>query len=73
MISLTYFLLKIYLYQWIICALIWIPKVNLAGRVFQPHGLGHFIGNDVHDVGGYLEGHRPRQEGKPLKFNNFVV
>ena len=40
-------------------------KVNLVGRVFQPAGLGHFIGLDVHDVGGYLEGHPPRDETGP--------
>eukprot|EP00096_Caligus_rogercresseyi_P012986 TRINITY_DN565_c0_g1_i1.p1 TRINITY_DN565_c0_g1~~TRINITY_DN565_c0_g1_i1.p1 ORF type:complete len:506 (-),score=114.63 TRINITY_DN565_c0_g1_i1:100-1617(-) len=41
-------------------------KINLCGRVFQPHGLGHFIGLDVHDVGGYLSGHPERMKGLGL-------
>ena len=37
------------------------------GAVFMPHGLGHFIGLDTHDVGGYLDGHPERSALPGLK------
>lgn len=38
-----------------------------VNEVFQPHGLGHLLGMDVHDVGGYLEGHPARSTAPGLK------
>jgi len=37
------------------------------GAVFMPHGLGHFIGIDTHDVGGYLPANPERSKRPGLK------
>uniref|UniRef100_A0AC34RIU0 Aminopeptidase P N-terminal domain-containing protein n=1 Tax=Panagrolaimus sp. JU765 TaxID=591449 RepID=A0AC34RIU0_9BILA len=40
---------------------------NRLGAIFMPHGLGHFLGLEVHDVGGYLGDALPRSNLPGLK------
>jgi Xaa-Pro dipeptidase len=52
------------------------------GFIFMPHGLGHFIGLDTHDVGGYLPHTPPRRPepglanvrvGRIMETNNVIT
>eukprot|EP00455_Lapot_gusevi_P003711 TRINITY_DN1149_c0_g1_i2.p1 TRINITY_DN1149_c0_g1~~TRINITY_DN1149_c0_g1_i2.p1 ORF type:complete len:534 (+),score=170.98 TRINITY_DN1149_c0_g1_i2:188-1603(+) len=38
-----------------------------VGAIFMPHGLGHLLGLNVHDVGGFLEG-AVRQKGPGIQY-----
>lgn len=46
---------------------------NNIAKIFMPHGLGHFMGLDVHDVGGRLYNYRTDNDDGIILKENMVI